>query len=676
MKNLFKVELSLPVGMEFELHIGRSKKVKESKLMYNNRVVRRIITEDLLEDIKNKVKDGDALKVTLDENKYIVTDKDELCFNVGNMIFSENIILDVVLDGDKVNVLFDDILLDTKDVEHFGDLFTRVPRFNTVKRTSYKAIVKGADEISIVRYANTHQHTEYSRLDGMSKIQDIANKTEWAGAITDHGVMTGALKFESALKSQEKKPIVGIEPYIERIDEDIFLNNFVDLKELDEESSKEYRRKYFKKDHIIMLAKNNTGYHNLMKLASLSWENYYGKNHIRYSDLVNNSEGIIATTACLGSTIGRSLMEDEKEVRKAFFKELGEVSNAVNLIEIEDDIDLLQGDDLDLTTEESAILKNKFGVDKTWLSSDDIKELIKGNEDSYPLTMASFKTYMRTAHLYLKKMIAIFGKDDFYIEIQRHKFAAEEYYEKKCLELAEEYGLKIISGIDSHYLNKEDKKTHEIWLCEATRTNINNPKRLRFPGEGYYLMNSDEALELFKDLQEALDNSLEVADKCNVNLKVKEYFLPKFPLPEGYDEDGSDPDAEQVRYFRDLLREGFKNRFYGTEKYTDPVYLERIKFEVGTILHMKFASYFLIVQDFIAWAKDADVINHQEKYFPKRYYDYSTLPEAVLNKDYEIYVGPGRGSAAGSLVAYCLGITNIDPIEYDLLFERKLKMRS
>lgn len=672
MKNKFMASLVLSPGVRFELHIGKSKKVTTSKLLYNGRVIRTIPTEEIL---VNTVSDGDVIDVSLNANDEIVDEKNVVYFPIGDMIFSKNIILDVKLENGKVNVYFDDILLDTKEVGDFGDLFTRTPRFNTVKRTSYKAIVSGVNEISMVRYANTHQHTEYSRLDGMSKIKDIAKKTEWAGAITDHGVMTGVLKFDNELRALEKKPIIGMEPYIERIDEDIFNDKFTDTTVLDEESLKEYKRNHFKKDHIIMLAKNKTGYNNLIKLASLSWENFYGKNHIKYSDLVEHSEGIIATTACLGSTIGRSLMDDEKKIRETFFDELGRTSNTNKLkaIEVESDIDLLQGDDLDLAPEESALLKEKFDVDITWLSSDEIKELIVDTlhkEDEFPRTLQAFDGYMDVARMYLKKMIAIFGKEDFYVEIQRHKFATEEYYEKKLLQLAEEFGLKIVSGIDSHYLNKEDAKTHEIWLCEATKSNINDPKHLRFPGEGYYLMTSDEALDLFEDLQEALDNSLEIAEKCDLSLKVKEYFLPKFPLPDGYN---NDDEKEQVRYFLDLVREGYKKRFYGTKKYQDKTYQNRIIFEEKTILDMGFASYFLIVQDFIAWAKDSNVADHIERYFPKRYYDYDKLPEMAKGKDFEIYVGPGRGSAAGSLVAYCLGITNIDPIDYDLLFERELK---
>lgn len=672
-RNSFQVNLGLSDGMEFELHIGKSKKVTTSKLVYSKRTIASIATDSLLNN--DDVVDGDILKVHLDEaidgSQSIITEDNKLCFNVEGMLFSKGIILDVILENDEVNVYFDDIKLDTLPVNHFDDLFTRTPRYNSVKRTSYKATVADVNLINIVRYVNTHQHTEYSRLDGMSKIKDIAKKTEWAGAITDHGVMTGVLKFNNELLSQEKKPIIGIEPYLERIDEEIACNNFTDVNSLSEDELKSYKRAHYKKDHIIMLAKTKDGYHNLVKLASLSWDNFYGKNHIRYADLVKMSDGIIATSACLGSTLGRSIMDDEREIRKVFFEELGKGSKMVTFIDAESDIDLLQGDDLDLTAEESAIIKEKFDVDINWLSSDGVKDLIevKGGFAKFPRTKEVFDKYMSVARLYLNKMISIFGKDDYYIEIQRHKFRAEEFYESKCLELAEEFGLKVVSGIDSHYLNKEDAKTHEVWLCEATKSNINDPNRLKFPGEGYYLMTSDEALELFEDLPEALDNSLEIAEKCNVDLKVKGYFLPKYPLPEGYD---NDKEEEQVRYFLDLAREGYIKRFKGTDKFKDPVYLERMQFEEQTILNMGFASYFLIVQDFIAWAKDDRVAENIEKYFPKKYYDYEKLPEIVKAKDFEIYVGPGRGSAAGSLVAYCLGITNIEPIEYGLLFERFL----
>lgn len=653
MTNEFYVNLVFPENLEMSLSIGKSKKVKFSSLCYNGNKLKSIETSLLPENYN----DGDSIKVFL-KNNFITDENGVAIISIGNSLADNGTLVDLVKEGNVVKVLFSDILLDTKDVSYFGTLFDKKVNYNCNERLNYKAFVNSPSTIKVVRYANTHQHTEYSRLDGMTKLKDIAKKTEWAGAITDHGVMTGVLKFDSLMRENGKKPIIGMEGYIERINEDIYNDIFTDTNRDDYKIN-------LKKEHIILLAKNNVGYKNLVKLASLSWNNFYGKNHIVYSDLVKYSEGIVATSACLGSTLGKTLLEDEKRIRETFFEELGIKTFTVKA-EIETDFDLLQDDDLVLSNEEKALLKEKFDLDLEIITKDKIEELI--DEKSFPKTKEELSSYGKTARLYISKMIEIFGREDFYIEIQRHNFASEIYVEKILLELAKEYNLKIVTGIDNHYLNKEDAPIHEMWLCEATKKSLTDPTRMKFPGEGYWLMTSDEVLERFGDIPEALDNSLEIAEKCNVDLKVKGYSLPKYPLPEGYD----DSKESQVKYFKKMVFDGYKNRFLGTDKYNDPIYTDRMSFEIKTILNMGFESYFLIVQDYIAWAKDKNVSENIEKYFPKRYYDLNSIPEAIKNKTDEIYVGPGRGSAAGSLVAYCLGITNINPIEYNLLFERFL----
>lgn len=660
----FNVNLQFP-NMELELHIGNSKKNTKSSVYYSGKLLKKVETKNIAKE--SELKDGDILNVKL-VNNFIVDDNDNEMFNINNSLLDNGIVIDLVKEGNNVKIMCADIVLDVKDASYFNDLFTKTLNYNCAVRNNYKAFVSGINEISIIRYVNTHQHTEYSRLDGMTKLKDIAKKTEWSSAITDHGAMTGVLKFDSCMRAEQKHPIIGMEPYIERIDENIFNDIFVNYeKGSDEEIA--YKKEHFKKEHIIMLAKNLTGYKNLIKLASLSWNNFYGKNHIKYSDLMKYSEGIIATSACLGSTIGKTILEDEKIVRTAFFNELGLNENLALTSEIESDFDLLSGDDLYTTSSEQNLLKSKYTLDNySIITKEIIENLISTNKNNFPLTVEAISNYGKTVKLYLNKMISIFGREDFYIEIQRHNFVSEQYVEKILLKLAKENNIKIVTGIDNHYLNEEDAEIHEMWLCESTGKNLNDPTRMKFPGNGYWLMTSDEVLELFKDIPEAMDNSLEIADKCNVDLKVKGYSLPKYPLPLGY----SDSKEDQVKYFKKMVLEGYKNRFLNTSNYTNPIYTERMSFEIKTILKMGFESYFLIVQDYISWANDENVKENIERYFPSNYYDLNKIADNIKNKDYKIYVGPGRGSAAGSLVAYCLGITNINPIEYNLLFERFL----
>ena len=662
MLNEFIVNLEVPDNLELTLKIGKSKKQKFSfsYLFYKNSLVRKI-DSSLLPESYN---DGDTIAVTLKGTDIVDNNTNEIIYNVGNQIFDNNILVELVKKDDIVEIMFDDLVLDTKEVNYFGFLYTVKYKYNCARRTNYKGFIIGLNKISIVRYVNTHQHTEYSRLDGMTKLKDIAKKTEWASAITDHGNMTGVLKFDSLMRGEHKKPIIGCEGYIEEIDDNLFQDIYP------EEITDEYIKSHYKREHIILLAKNNIGYKNLVKLISLSHNHFYNKNHIVYSELKDLSEGIIATSACLGSTFGRTILEDEKNIRNAFFDELG-IHNFNLEYRVEDDFDIIAEDDLKLKANEKELLTKIYNYTSDYITKADIEELIK-NDAKFIKTNEEIQKYGHRARLYVQKMIELFGREDFYIEIQRHKFYSESYVEQILLDFAKEFNLKIVTGIDNHYLNKEDAPIHEMWLCESTKKNLDDPTRMKFPGEGYWFMTSNEVLDLFSDLPEAMDNSLEIADKCNVDLSPKGYELPKYPLPEGY----GDTKEEQIRYFKEQVIAGYKRRFLGTELYTDKRYLDRIKFEMKTILNMGFESYFLIVQDYISWAKDKNVAENIEKYFPKAHYDWDKIPDAIKNKTDEIYVGPGRGSAAGSLVAYCLGITNINPIDYDLLFERKLKMRS
>lgn len=396
-------------------------------------------------------------------------------------------------------------------------------------RRSQFPVVASEKGLKVVRYAALHGHSGYSMLDGASHISDIVEKSEYASALTDHGNMFGALEFYQGMKSTGKKPIMGCEVYCETI-----------------EGEKKGR-------HLLLLAETTQGYYNLLKLVSKAYENIHYKPHIKWEWMREYSEGIIATSACLGSEVNRLIAS-------------GEVEKARRVIE---------------------------------------------------------------------EMIDIFGKDNYFIEIQRHGIDIEEIVNPQLIAFSKEFGLKMIATTDSHYTNEEDRDAQEILLCISTKTTISNPNRLVFDGGGYHIHDSDEMVELFSDIPEVLDNTLEIAERCNVEIELGKYHMPKFAIPEPFSSDGE--------YFAHLVKEGFKERFEGTDEYFSEEYLERIDYEIGVINKMGFASYFLITWDIIKFAKENGIL-----------------------------VGPGRGSACGSLVAYCLNITEVDSIKYGLLFERFL----
>ncbi|WCF11449.1 DNA polymerase III subunit alpha (plasmid) [Paenibacillus thiaminolyticus] len=381
--------------------------------------------------------------------------------------------------------------------------------------------------VQIVRWADLHRHSGYSLLDGASHIKDLVDKTEFAGAISDHGVMFGVLEYYKQMNAMRKRPIIGFEAYMETLDGEKLGN------------------------HTLLLAKNLVGFKNLMKLTSYSYDNFYRKPHISYALLREYSDGIIATSACIGNEIPQRILKGDYEGAKRVALE----------------------------------------------------------------------------------MIDIFGREDFYIEIQRHGFQEEVLCNAQLTKLAKELDLKIVAGIDSHYTNLEDAKDHEILLCIQTGKKMTDEDRMQFSGTGYHIHSADEVEELFKDLPEALDNTLEIAEKCNLELELGKIFMPAFECPKGYTES---------TYFEHLVWKGFDERFAGSEKDCE-LYRSRVQYEINTIKKMGFEGYFLIVWDFIDWAKKQS-----------------------------IYVGPGRGSVVGSLVAYCMKITDLDPIPYGLLFERFL----
>lgn len=410
-----------------------------------------------------------------------------------------------------------------------------------------------------MQFSHLHVHTQFSLLDGANKIPDMFVKAKKdnmpAIAISDHGNMFGAFDFvNEAYKHLDSnnnpivKPIVGCEFYI----------------------TQDRTRKTFSKTekdprhHQILLAKNATGYQNLVKLTSLGFsEGMYSKYPRIDKQLIHQyHEGLIATTCCLGALVPQTILKK------------GE-----------------------------AEAENEF---KWWLN--------------------------------------IF-QDDFYVELQRHGMAEQDKVNEVLLRFAKKYNVKVIASNDAHYLEREDFLTHDILLCINTGEKLSTPKydeiadddlsvknkRFAFPNDEFYLKSTAEMIETFKDLPEAIDNTNEIVSKVDLlNLK-RDILLPHFEVPHGFN--------TQDEYLEYLTWTGAKNR-YGI---LTPEAEERLRFELSVIKEMGFAGYFLIVHDFI-----------------------------IAGKDMGVFVGPGRGSAAGSAVAYCIGITNIDPIKYKLLFERFL----
>lgn len=397
-------------------------------------------------------------------------------------------------------------------------------------------------------FAHLHVHTQYSILDGQSKIGDLIDAAVADGqpalAITDHGNMFGVKEFLDTVKKKKAplKPIVGSEFYVAA-------NSRFERKGREDQSSY----------HLILLAKNETGYHNLIKMSSKAYiEGFYYKPRIDHELLERYHEGIVCASACLAGEIPQAIMD-------------GDISRA----------------------EETA----------AWYKS-------------------------------------LFG-DDFYLEVQRHKtdvpgantsvYECQEQVNKEIFRIAEELGIKVIATNDVHFVKKEDGPAHDRLICLSTNKDYNDPKRLRYTQQEY-LKSIAEMSEIFADHPETLANTLEIADKIEVLDLNHDPILPVFPLPEGF--------TDSNDYLHHLTYEGAHRR-YGED--IPESTRERIDFELATIKKMGFPDYFLIVQDFIKAARDMGV-----------------------------WVGPGRGSAAGSVVAYCLTITNIDPIKYDLLFERFL----
>ncbi|MCK5076821.1 MAG: DNA polymerase III subunit alpha, partial [Calditrichia bacterium] len=389
-------------------------------------------------------------------------------------------------------------------------------------------------------FIHLHNHTHFSLLDGATKIDGLIEKAVQynmpALAITDHGNMFGVFEFYNKAKKAGIKPLIGIEAYV------------APYSIYDEKAKKDKSRPRY--HHLVLLAKNKTGYQNLLKLSSIAFlEGFYYKPRIDKELLAKYKEGLIASSACMHGEIFHLLKNVSKE-------------SAISAVE---------------------------------------------------------------------EYLQLFG-DDFYLEIQDHGIPEEAGYEK-VYQLAKEMNVPVIATNDIHYLEKEHSTSHDILLCLQTGKDYDDPKRMRYGTDQLYMKSTDEMFQLFKDKPEVIERTLEIGEKCDLEIETGDYKLPLFPLPE---EEGN---ITLDEYLEKITRKGIAEKY----EVITPEIEERLKFELSTIKEMKFPGYFLITQDFIDYAKKND-----------------------------IPVGLGRGSAAGSIVAYSLGITGVDPLKYDLLFERFL----
>jgi len=392
----------------------------------------------------------------------------------------------------------------------------------------------------MTEFVHLHNHTDYSLLDGAASISKYIAKAKEFGmkalAITDHGNMFGVLDFYDACLKADIQPIPGCEFYINP----------------DGRASKEAGNHYY---HLILLAMNDKGYHNLMELNSIAFtEGFYYKPRIDNEVLAEHSEGLICTCACLAGEIPQKLLD-------------GNVEGAYEV---------------------ARWYKNLFG-------------------------------------------------DRYYIEIQNHFIPEEIQVLPQLVKLARDLDIKLIATNDIHYIDKEDANAHDILLCIGTGKKKSDEDRMRFQTQEFYMKSPDEMAELFSEYPDAISNTVELAQRCNFRIDFPGPKLPSVDVPEQY--------KDTKEFLTALSWDGLRKRYPGYEN--DPekkkVLEDRLSYELGVILKMGFDGYYLIVRDYIHWAKT-----------------------------HNVPVGAGRGSGAGSMVAYCIEITNVDPIAHDLLFERFL----
>ena len=432
-------------------------------------------------------------------------------------------------------------------------------------------------------HAALHQHTEYSILDGANRVKSLAKKVEHDGAITDHGVMYGSIDFFKKMHDLYKHPIIGFEAYHEG-----------------------FRSDTSAKHHAPILCKNAIGYRNAVKLCTEAQKNYGGKNPVRPLVTLENfkkyREGLVVLSGCIAGAVRQAILSGDdslvKEVMEFFIDTFGEDF----YLEIQ-----RHGSDERIQVEADKV-NQEYGLAYT----------VQDYKNQFE---ALGKKEFRRA--YSKKLM-----EEVQIKVQ------EDIVNAHLVKLSKQYGVKLVATTDAHYLDATDFEVHDALLCNQVKDVLTNPNRWQFAGGNYHVMTQDEMEQLFYDMPEAVINTLEVADKCQYEVEFGNYKLPKFDIPEGFTQDG---------YLTKLAWEGFAERFAGTEHENDQTYISQLEFELETIKKTGYAGYFLIVWDYIRWAKEQGIA-----------------------------VGPGRGSGAGSLVLYCLHITEaLDPLKFGLLFERE-----
>ena len=385
-------------------------------------------------------------------------------------------------------------------------------------------------------FVHLHLHTEYSLLDGACRIREVAARAKALGqsalAITDHGVMYGVVDFYKACKAEGIKPIIGCEIYM--------------APHRRQDKQYDVDGKYY---HLILLVKNQVGYHNLLKIVSRGFtEGFYFKPRADFELLEKYHEGLVCLSGCIGGSVQQRLLNDDYE---------GARNEAI-------------------------------------------------------------------------KYRCIFG-EDYYLELQNHGYKEDAVILAGLSRLHDELGIPLVATNDAHYVEKEDAFTQKVLMCIQMNKTLNDEDAPGFDTDEFYLKSGDEMAALFASYPEAIENTVHIAEKCNYDFEFGQFHLPKFRLPAG--------ETDSYSYLEKLCCEGMKRKY---SSLSDDL-KARLSYELETIRSMGYVDYFLIVSDFISYAKNND-----------------------------IPVGPGRGSAAGSLVSYCLNITDIDPIQYDLLFERFL----
>ena len=394
-------------------------------------------------------------------------------------------------------------------------------------------------------FTHLHVHTEYSLLDGSNKIKEYVARVKELGmnsaAITDHGVMYGVIDFYKAAKDAGINPIIGCEVYV------------APNSRLDRELGHGEDR-YF---HMILLAENNKGYENLMKIVSIGFtEGYYYKPRVDFEILEKYHEGLIALSACLAGEIARYLV-------RGFYEEAKKIA---------------------------------------------------------------------------LKYEACFGKGNFFLELQDHGIPNQRIVNAELMRLSQETGIELVCTNDVHYTYADDVDSHDVLLCIQTNKKVTDENRMRYDGGQYYVKSEEEMRKLFPYAIQALENTQKIADRCHVEIEFGNYKIPKYEVPSGF--------SSAKEFLVHICKEGFKEKYENNPEYTkedcEKIYAD-MEYEISIIESMGFIEYILIVWDYIHWSKTHDC-----------------------------WVGPGRGSAAGSRVCYCTGITNIDPVKYNLLFERFL----